>query len=194
MSLVNFAMYFMQHRVFDGQQQRIIFRHYQSSSISNGREYLAKESLAAGASHILFIDEDIMFDMDAVHIMARRKLPFVCCNYKIRFEGMPFAAISKDLNERIQTNDASPELEECGVCGFGLALIERSVFESMPQPWFPIEWMQESKTYTTEDLPFFLNARRLGFNPTIDHAASKKVAHIGSYRYRWNDPRDQIGV
>lgn len=187
MSLVNLGLYLMAERIFTDENQNISFRHYQSSSISNGREYLASKALEEGATHILFIDEDIAFDMDTVHGMARRKLPFVCCNYKMRFEGMPFVGITTDLNSRIETNAGSPELEECGACGFGMALIAREVFEQLPQPWFPIHWMEETKSYSTEDLPFFIAARQAGFDPVIDHVASRKIIHMGSYRYRWND-------
>lgn len=190
MSLVNFAMGFVRSRIFEGEDQSIIFRHYQSSCISNGREYLVTESLNGGASHVLFIDEDIQFDESAVYQMARRQAPFICANYKIRYEGAPFAAIAPDFESRIATTADSPDVEPCGACGFGLALIAREVFEAIPQPWFPIHWSDESKTYSTEDVPFFLAAQKAGFKPLIDHAASRKVAHIGSYRYRWDDPRD----
>lgn len=192
MSLVNFGLYFMRARIVEGQDQSLVIRHYQSSCISNGREWLVTQSLKDGASHVLFIDEDIAFDQDAVHILAGRQAPIVCANYKIRYEGAPFAAITPDFQDRIATTETSPELEPCGACGFGLALIAREVFEQLPQPWFPIVWSAETKTYSTEDVPFFLAARDAGFIPFIDHVASRKVAHMGSYRYRWNDPRDLL--
>lgn len=188
LSLVNFGLYFMRQRIFDGEDQSVIFRHYQSSCISNGREYLATQSLKEGATHVLFIDEDIQFDMDTVHVLASRRQPLVCANYPIRYEGAPFAAITPDFEGRIDTTSQSPDVEPCGACGFGLAMIAREVFESIPQPWFPIHWSDESKTYSTEDVPFFLAAQKAGFVPLIDHVASRKVAHIGSYRYRWDGP------
>jgi len=190
LSLVNLGLYFMQHPLVPGQEQTIIFRHYQSSSISNGRESLVMNSLADGASHVLFIDDDVGFDMDVLHGLFARQLPLVACNYRIRFEGAGFAAMSQDLTQRIQTTADSPDLEPCGATGFGMALIAREVFEALPHPWFPQEWCTESKTYTTEDLPFFMAAAAAGFTPFIDHVASRKLIHIGSYRYRWNDPHD----
>lgn len=189
LSMVNFSLYFMQNPIFVGQQQSIVFRHYQSSSISNGRETLVMNSLADGATHVLFIDEDMAFDADTVHVMMRKQWPLLCCNYKIRFEGMPFTAIDPAFKFRIGTTIDSPDTEPCGACGFGLSLIAREVFESMPQPWFPTYWDEVSKTYSTEDVPFFTAAKAAGFSPIIDHEASRKVIHVGSYRYRWNDPR-----
>lgn len=188
LSLANFGMYFMQVPVFPGQEQRIVFRQIQSSCISFNREKLVADSLAEGATHILFVDEDIGFDPDVPHGLLQRQLPFVVGNYRIRFEGMPFAAIRPDGMERIATTADSPDLEECGACGFGMALIAREVFEAVPQPWFPQQWMPDTKTYTTEDTPFYLAAREHGIIPMIDHVASRKLIHVGSYRYRWNDP------
>lgn len=190
MSLMDFALFFMRQRVFKDQEQSLVLRQYQSSCISNGREYLVAESLREGASHVLFIDEDIAFSQESVHILLARKVPFICANYKIRYEGAPFAAITEDFEGRIATTADSPDVEPCGACGFGLALIAREVFEAIPQPWFPIHWAEETKTYTTEDIPFFVAAREAGFIPLIDHVASRHVSHIGSYRYRWDDPRD----
>lgn len=188
LSMVNFGLFFMRERIFADEDQSIIFRQYQSSCISNGREYLVQQSLNDGATHVLFIDEDIQFSMEAVHTMAARRQPLICANYKIRFEGAPFAAISPDFETRIATTSHSPDVEPCGACGFGLALIAREVFEALPHPWFPIYWSDESRTYSTEDVPFFLAARKAGFTPLIDHVASRQVAHIGSYRYRWDGP------
>ena len=193
MSLANFCSLFMQERVFASDEpQSIVLRHYQSSSIQNGREWLVTNSLKDGATHVLFIDEDIGFTPEVPFILLRRRLPLVVCNYKIRYENMPFAAMSVDGAERIATRADSPPLEEIGACGFGMALIERRVFEAMPHPWFPTPWLESTQSYSTEDVPFYLAARAAGFPAMLDHEASRKISHYGSYRYRWDDPRDSF--
>lgn len=187
-SLANFCLYFMQTAFFPGEQQSILLRQWNSSCISQGRESLVMDSLTSGCTHVLFVDEDMGFQQDVVHGMIRRKLPIVACNYKMRFEGMPFAALSQDLQRRIETTADSPDLEPCGNVGFGLCLIERKVFEAVPQPWFSLIWHPEAKLYTTEDLGFFQQCAEAGFTPMVDHVASRKVEHIGAFRYRWNGP------
>ena len=188
LSLANFCLYFMGHAFIPNEQQSIILRQWNSSCISQGRESLARDSLAGGCTHVLFIDEDMSFRQDTVHGMLRRQLPIVACNYKMRFEGMPFTAVSEDFKTRIVTHADSPELEPCGNVGFGLCLIERKVFEAIPMPWFPMTWDPEVELYTTEDLGFFTQARRAGFTPMVDHVASRQVEHVGAFRYRWNGP------
>jgi len=186
MSVANMCLHFMNTRIKEEGNQSIILRQWQSSCISNGREQLAMQSIKEGATHILFIDEDIGFDINTLHIMAARELPFLACNYRLRYEGLGFAAVNKDMTGRIETTTESPDLEECAFCGFGFALIGREVFQSIPQPWFPIHWDLESKTYSTEDMPFYLAAREAGFQPMIDHVASKGIVHMGTKAYRWD--------
>jgi hypothetical protein len=189
LSLAQFCMTFMTEAVIpDEPNQHIVLRQYQSSSISNGREYLARTSLDEGASHILFIDDDISFAPDVPIMLLRRGLPLAACNYRIRFEGMPFAAFAPDFKTRLWTLADSPDLEEAGATGFGMCLIAREVFEAIPQPWFPLEWDADSGTHTTEDTPFFWKSRAAGYPLVIDHAASRRIAHHGSFRYRWDQP------
>jgi hypothetical protein len=189
LSLAQFAMTFMTEAADPEEpRQHIVLRQYQSSSISNGREYLVRTSLDEGATHVLFIDDDMSFAPGVPIMLLRRNLPLVGCNYPIRFEGMPFSAFAPDFQTRVTTRADSPDLEEGGAVGFGMCLIAREVFEAIPQPWFPIEWDPDSCTYSTEDTPFFFKARAAGFPLMIDHAASRSISHHGSYRYRWDQP------
>lgn len=189
LSLAQFCMTFMTEPVAsDEPRQHIVLRQYQSSSISNGREYLVRTSLDEGATHILFIDDDMSFAPTVPMLLLRRNLPLVACNYRIRFEGMPFSAFAPDFQTRIETRSDSPELESAGASGFGMCLIAREVFEAVPQPWFPIEWNPDAGTYTTEDTPFFWKARQAGYPLAIDQAASRLIGHHGSFCYRWDKP------
>jgi len=187
LSLAQFCMTFVSEAVDPEQpRQHLVLRQYQSSSINNGREYLVKTALDEGATHVLFIDDDISFAPDVPFILLRRNLPLVACNYPIRFEGMPFAAFAPDFATRLSTTADSPDLEDAGASGFGMCLIAREVFAALPQPWFPLEWYADSGTHSTEDTPFFQKARAAGFPLALDHAASRRLAHHGSYCYRWN--------
>lgn len=186
MSLANLCLYYMQTKVSDDESQAIILRQWKSSNISNGREQLVKQSLDSNATHVLFIDEDVEFSPSVLHGMIRRNRPIVACNYRLKWESGEFAAITPDYQGRIETDKKASGLQECGFCGFGFCLIERQVFEAIQQPWFPQQWHEESRSHTTEDVPFFVAAKAAGFVPYIDHDASKMIAHVGSYRYRWD--------
>jgi GNAT superfamily N-acetyltransferase len=118
LSLAQFAMTFMTEAADPEEpRQHIVLRQYQSSSISNGREYLVRTSLDEGATHVLFIDDDMSFAPGVPIMLLRRNLPLVGCNYPIRFEGMPFSAFAPDFQTRVTTRADSPDLEEGGAVG-----------------------------------------------------------------------------
>lgn len=202
-SMTRLTAYFAQVRVFpEIPEQMLDFRLLEGSGISAGRESLIFDALkTADASHVLFIDEDMGFNVDVLHIMARRRQPIVCCNYRMRVPPAEFTAMRIDKQGRIETKAESSGLEEAYYTGFGFALIAREVFESVAPPRFMIEWVNEAQTYTTEDHPFFRKARdEGGFACYVDHDASKRVYHVGSVNYRWDmdyrglAPRSQASV
>jgi hypothetical protein len=77
-------------------------------------------------------------------------------------------------------------LEKCSFGGFGFALIERQVFEAVPMPRFLHTYDAASKTYSTEDLPFYTAASKAGFQTWVDHDLSKKLRHNGNFQYTWD--------
>lgn len=187
LSLIRLAWDFQTTQVYPGQEQRISFDQWQSSCIANAREQLVANAINRGCTHVLFVDEDIGFAPDLLRKMLLRSTHIVACNYRIRFDHFGFCAVSPALDERIPTTAESTGLQECGFAGFGFCLIEREVFATIPQPWFPPQWDEATKSHTTEDISFFLTARLNGFIPMIDHDASKDIVHVGSYRYRWEE-------
>lgn len=187
-SLARLVTYFAQCRVFpEVAEQSIDFRLLEGSGISSGRESLVEDALSRpDTTHVLFIDEDMGFNQDVLHTMARRRHPIVCANYRMRVPPSEFTALRIDKTGRMETSAQTSGLEEAYYAGFGFALIAREVFEKVEMPRFPIEWVPEAKSYTTEDHPFFRRAREAGFPCWIDHDASRGVYHVGNMLYRWD--------
>lgn len=187
-SLTRLTAYFAQVRIFpEIPEQMLDFRLLEGSGISAGRESLIFDALKTeDASHVLFIDEDMGFNVEVLHIMARRRQPIVCANYRMRVPPAEFTALRADKQGRIVTNAQTTGLEEAYYTGFGFALIAREVFEAVAPPRFMIEWVSEALTYTTEDHPFFRKAREAGFPCYVDHDASRQVYHVGTMNYRWD--------
>lgn len=187
-SLARMVAYFAQVRVFpEIAEQQLDFQLLEGSGISSGRESLVEQFLKnEQATHLLFIDEDMGFNVDTLHVMARRRQSIVACNYRMRHPPADFTAMRIDKTARVQTTREVSGLEEAHYAGFGFALIERRVFEAVEVPRFPIEWVPEARAYTTEDHPFYRRARAAGFKCWIDHDASKRVYHVGTLPYRWD--------
>lgn len=158
------------------------------SGIAANRDYLADLALENGATHVLFVDDDMVFEPEAVVHLISRRLPIVATTYRKRFPPAEFIGIYQDPQRvaRIGPTEKTTGVIPAKYSGFGLSLIAREVFEKLPKPRFLNEW--RDGTYTSEDLPFYDAARAAGYPCWIDLDASKLIGHIGQYEYRWDQP------
>jgi hypothetical protein len=158
----------------------------ESSGISESRESLVNGALSiADMTHLLFIDDDMGFHWSTLHIMMARRQPIVACTYRRRVPPGEFTASTIDGTANIRVDDSSTGLQEATNVGFGFCLIERRVLEAIKMPRFLNRWVEKDQRYSTEDYPFFLAARELGFPVYVDLDASKQVWHEGSIGYSW---------
>ncbi len=194
-SLARLIGYFASVRVFpEIAEQALEPLSLEGSGISSQREDLVNAALRIpGMTHLCFIDEDMGFTPDVLHVLARKRQPIVGCNYRMRIPPADFTALSLDRTHRIQTTVETTGLEEANYIGFGFSLFERRVLESLKAPRFPILWSTESERYTTEDMPFFKATREAGWTCYVDHDASKKIWHKGGLSYCWNEDYSSLG-
>ena len=160
----------------------------ESPCISDNRERLVMNAIAQGATHVCFIDDDMAFEGDTLHVLARRGLPIVGTNYPFRIAQGGFTALHLNQQDRIVTDETTCGLQEVNYTGFGFCLIDIDVFKTVPQPWFQTYWHPEMMRYSTEDQPFAEKCRQAGFRWYCDHDASKKLKHVGIYEFTWKDP------
>jgi hypothetical protein len=192
-SLIKMFMYFANHRVYsECPNQTIAYDCVEGSGIGANREHLVKKALQTDCTHILFIDEDMSFASDTLHILASRRQPVVACNYPMRFRGSGFTAFSKITNGRIITGPEQSGLEKAFYSGFGFCLIERSVFEKVAKPWFLIAYDTVKEKYTTEDSTFGASLEEANIPWYVDHDASKKVIHLGTYTFNYLDTYKEL--
>jgi hypothetical protein len=136
------------------------------------------------------------FERNVLHVLASRKVPYVAVNYSMKAREKPeFVALSLDAKTRLWSGEGTTGIEECNFTGFGIALIERKVIETIPRPRFLIGYNMKSDQYTTEDAPFCRKVAEAGFPIYIDHDATKLCWHMGSWAYRWSDvPKPEVNV
>lgn len=184
-----FSLYgtFMKQKVAGYDNQNMWFGFHEGSGISQGREDLVEAALRTDyITHVLFIDEDMGFLPDAFYLMASRKKDIVGTAYRIKVPPCPFTAVDFD-SKPIDITEESTGLQEVRWMGFGFALIDKKVFQAMEAPRFSIFWNPQVKKYTTEDGPFFMKAKELGFPVYVDLDASKLVYHNGNWAFSWDD-------
>lgn len=161
--------------------------------LSNMRNNLAREALKFGATHILWLDSDMVFPADALLRLLSHKKPIVAANYSTR--RYPCEPVAKNLDKKhwIYTDHMSTGLEAAIACGMGLMLTETSVFTALPEPWFDlgpvdVETTTKKNGAIGEDFWFCYYAyAELGIHPWIDHDLSKMVGHVGEYVYTFED-------
>ena len=185
-SLVELLFYFMRTRIGDGEQS-VSYGILESSGICSARERMVADHMAKDWTHVCFIDDDMGFAPDTLHILASRHKPIVGVNYPHRVPGMGFTAVNVDGKGRIETNAESTGIESCAYTGFGFCLIERSVFEQTEKPWFYLAYDKKADRYSTEDAWFCMQTRRAKIPWYVDHDASKGITHIGPCEFDWRD-------
>lgn len=166
----------------------------ESTYIHRVRNDLAAEALAHGVSHLFWLDDDMRFPADTLVRLLGRKLPLVGVNYVQR--GLPAQPISIDVGglvggdlKRLYTEPEDTRVVPVTGMGFGAVLIERRVFEAIPQPWFENYLSPITQKWVGEDVDFCMKAERAGFPPMVDQALSQEIGHVGKFVYTHDHAR-----
>lgn len=157
----------------------------ESSVIHSNREQLVRRAIDSGYTHLLFLDDDMVFEPQVLDILLGRRQMVVAVNYAMKKDPIEFVGVGLH-GGRITTNEDSTGLIPISYTGFGVALFDLEVFKKTPQPWFAPEFIPDQSMYTTEDNPCFRRIREAGFICYLDQDASKLVSHVGGKAYRWD--------
>lgn len=150
------------------------------------REKLAQRAIDEGFTHLMFIDDDMVFSPSVMQTLLERGKDIVLTNYLVKTPACDtFTAIGLD-GERVSTREDSTGLESVAASGFGVSVISTDVLKAIPQPRFMPTWSKELG-YSTEDVPFFRRAREAGYAVWLDHDASKSIAHVGRKQWYWKE-------
>jgi len=157
------------------------------------RESLADAAVEGGASHILWLDNDMTFPPDTIERLLAHGKPIVGANYSQRRQ--PCTPVAMRDSAWVYTDKDSTGLEDVDFVGFGCVLTETSVFKELPKPWFSLARTGAGRL-VGEDVWFCHKAwQDLRVKTFIDHDLSKEVGHIGMKVYEhadtWADREEQ---
>lgn len=159
----------------------------ESSVIHTNREQIVARAIEKKATHLLFLDHDMVFEPTILDVLASRRHPIVVTNYVLKQEKPDFVAVGFD-DKRVRTLESSTGLQPIIYSGFGVSLFETYVFANTPQPWFLPLFIPETNSYSTEDYPCFDRLRKAGFTTYLDHDASKLInGHLGLKGFNWKE-------
>lgn len=152
--------------------------HQTGSIIMEARNALVAQAKAANASHILFLDSDMVFPPDTLDRLVAHHVDIVCATY-VRRTGDHAMLGAVDINAKPK-GWLNPMLH----IPLGCTLIKLSVFDTLPTPWFA--YLSTPEGTQSEDIYWSLAARRAGHTIWCDPKLTSEVGHIGTAIYRPN--------
>ena len=146
------------------------------SVISQLRTNLAKEALENNATHLLWLDSDMYFTSTVAEKLLEHNLDIVAGNYSTRYSPYRSVAFTNENNidERLT---ATTGLHKIWAVGMGCMLVQSTVFDELPKPWFNHEYNKNLDTFSGEDIYFCNQAMHHGIDVHVD--ADIKLTHLG---------------
>ena len=153
--------------------------------IVNQREQLVHMALAAGSSHVLWLDSDMMVPPDTLQRLLSHDLPVVAGNYVTRQYPHKTVAYTQlhDWTSYVVNDGTEPELTAVQAVGMGCMLVTTELLSQMPEPRFQTLWVPESNDHMGEDFYFCAQARQLGHEIWIDNVLSRDLQHLGTVAF-----------
>lgn len=170
--------------------------YYCSSVIPKNRSMIIKQSQTWGATHMLWIDDDMRFPPIAAKALlyGMKQHPEIkllganCIKRKFPIEYM---ASYYDDTEVVSWGKKG--IEQVRYTGNSFMLMNMEVFKEIEEPWFAFAWHQDSKDFGTEDVYFMYKAAQKGIYTYVDHDVSQLIDHIGIFVFKPEHRIDRRG-
>lgn len=139
-------------------------------SPAENRNMVIKKALETKATHLLFIDDDMVFRPDCLTRLLQHNLPIVSGFYKQR--GLPFRPLLMDeFQDDMQARwffpaDSDKGLIEVVATGAGFLLINTEIFEHLEAPYFTLG--QIDQVGWSDDIHFFWKVNKTGIKVYVD--------------------------
>lgn len=165
----------------------VFFDMVRMTYLPQARQMLADRAVAAGASHLLMVDTDMVFPANVVELLARHDKDIVAANahektFGPNGERIGMTKFGEYPNYEPRVVDTSKPFE-CSAVGTAVILIDLRSLERVPRPWFDTSVAADGSVTKLlgEDIYFCAKAREHGLevwcDPTFD------VHHVGEFLY-----------
>ena len=175
------------------------------SLVARARNRIAADFLASDATHLLFLDTDLIFSPEQIKILVDHDLPIIGGLYPKKQREL--AWVANFLADEKQDG----KLLKVKYAGTGFLMIKREVLERMRDTFdihfepdsedgtgikwdfFPVGIWTDPKTghrrYLSEDWFFCQRARELGYDIYV--ATNVVLKHVGDFIYPFDSPWDE---
>jgi len=162
--------------------ERISLFNQRMSLLPESRNALVRDALADGATHVLWLDSDMIVPSIALDRLLAHDIPVVGATYLRRTP--PHRLLGE------------PDVNQCGApegmtrmvsMPFGCLLVEAGVFRALAEPWFRLDY--EGAQPIGEDIGFCRRARPLIADAMFnDDWLTTRLGHIGAVTHRFDVP------
>ncbi len=146
----------------------------QGSDITSARTWIIQKALEDGATHVLFVDHDMVFPPESLITLLAAKKDIIGVEYFKR-------KFPKEPTYKPLDNEEKSELYQATYVGTGLMLVDLKIMEKMTKPWFLFGRDSNGQPIIGEDVWFCKTAQDCGFEVWIE--PTLQIGHIGSYVY-----------
>ena len=152
----------------------------------NQREGLVDMARDANATHVLWIDSDMIVPPDSAQRLLSHRVDVVAGNYVTRQYPHKTVAYSKfnDWNSYVTHDSASMDtLTRVDAVGMGCILMRMSVFDRLTKPYFQTQWVPETNDHMGEDFTLCSKLKMIGCEVLIDNDLSRSLQHLGTFAF-----------
>ncbi len=146
------------------------------------------EALKGDYTHMLSLDDDMMFPHDVVERMLAHDKPVVTANYRKKLpDRLEFVCHGPD--GQMVSSFKKTGIERVVGMGMGLTLIDLDAIRDIPAPYFAVIWNEGTGEMVIEDAVFCALLGAHGVEIWCDHDLSQDVGHVGDFEFRVPTPR-----
>lgn len=162
---------------------------YSTSVIPKNRHVIVENAQKWGATHILWIDDDMVFPPIAARslIYSMKKNPteyrILGANCVKRQYPIRFMATGLDGKEVVSYNKSG--IEQVFYTGNAFVLMDMKLFDEFEKPWFAFGWNPIIEDFGTEDIYFMARVfKEKEIKTYVDHDVSNLIDHVGFWFFR----------
>ncbi len=161
--------------------RQISYNIHRGSNYPHARRALVTHARDIRATHVFFVDSDMVLPKDALTRLLSHKVDFVCASYIRRYGDWRILGAPDE--------QAAPHhtLTPMRFVPLGCALIAISVFDRVPPPWFTFQMETEAQNDRSEDVHFCDKVRAAGVPIYLDPKLTREVGHVGVQVLRYGD-------
>jgi hypothetical protein len=155
------------------------------SLLSVARQEMLDECLAGGYSHMLMLDDDMVFPPDLAHRLDFHGKRCIGVN-SLRKNPDYLHYTAKGLDGQWVESKGKTGVQEVAEVGLAMFLLDLDAVRKTKKPHFEVRWNDAKQVYAGEDMYFCRKLRAAGEKIYIDHGLSNQCGHVGSLVYTFD--------